>query len=251
MFPVQGSFDANKNLINQFPGHHGMLEQVVHMYATGLLFIASIVAILILYKYFRGAKYTWYPIMAGIFSTGLIGLGENLEYYFGAFGHDFFAYLHRIGAPLALYFFYVGITEYVGTLSEEEKKPMSIYTIVGLIGIAIVISLALATQADTPWDVKIERPFIYITTIPIVIIVVMVLQKAIIAYKSEATLMLNISLISVAVTLLALDILIGRQADIWANGALYIVTHAVQDILHAFNAALLIGFSLMIPMVMK
>ena len=189
--------------------------------------------------------------MAGIFSAGLIGLGENLEHYFSAFGHDFFHYIHMIGAPLALYFFYVGITEYVGTLSEEEKKSMSIYTIVGLIGIAIVISLALATQADTPWDVKIERPFIYITTIPTVILVVMVLQKAITAYESEATLMLNVSIISVAVTLLALDILIGRQADIWANGALYIVTHAFQDILHVFNAALLIVFSLLITIVMK
>lgn len=248
------TFDENRLLINQYGGqyigHHGMHELYPHLYAATVLFIVSIASIIVLYEKFKGSKYTWNPVMVGVFFTGLIGWGEGFEHLFNVFGHEFFHYTHMIGGLLAIYFLYIGTKEY-SMQFREGGKPISEIKIFGIIITSFIIILALASQSKTEWDVVIEQPFIYLTAVPTLILAGLTLKEAYEQRKIHMMLMGYLSMLAISVTLLELFILFGRIADIINNAYLYIVMHAFQDFMLSATSMLIISFTVTMNFMIK
>ncbi|MFQ6136401.1 MAG: hypothetical protein ACE5PM_04385 [Candidatus Hydrothermarchaeales archaeon] len=119
-------FDSGKLLIEQFFDHHGMMEIYAHIYASAFLFLASLVAVYILYRMLvMESPFTWLGVIAGMIAVGLIGLGEAAEHFFpDPFAHDFFHYMHMIAAPVALFFLYRGAREFIEESKYESESGL-------------------------------------------------------------------------------------------------------------------------------
>jgi len=238
-------FEGNL-LIDQVQGHHNMLEQIVHNYAGLFLFFGSIVGILIIYRNFRGSKMAWPAIIGGIFSTGLIGLGDAGEHLLPGINplpHETLHYLHMIGGPVALIFLYKGLKEYTAT---KDIKPISWSNVFIILSATILIPVALATQARQRWDPEIEGPFLVVTAVPTIILALLLFNKARKSFEEHSTVVLNISFVAVATTLLTLALLAARMGDTeLANDAtLYVNGHAIADLLHSAAATAIITFGI-------
>ena len=235
-------FEGNL-LIDQVQGHHNMLEQLVHNYAGLFLVFASIVSILIIYKNFRGSKVVWPTIMAGMIAAGFIGLGDVGEHILtgiSPFPHETLHYLHMLGGPVALFLFYSGLKEF----TTADAKPLGTLKLGLILLCTLLIPMVLATQADQRWDPDIEGPFLVLTAIPTIIIAFMVLLRAKPAFEAHSTVVLNISFTSIAITLLTLTLLIARMGDVnlLDNGSMYVMGHALADIMHAAAATSILMF---------
>lgn len=239
-----GIVEFQDNIIaNQFMAHKGLQEIYVHIYSGFLLFVASVISVAILYDYFKDSKYTWKPIMAGILSTGLIGLGEGAEHLFATFGHEVFHYTHMIGSPVAMYFLYVGTKEYSMQFKEGGKR-MAGRTILVIMSSVFIISVVLASFARTQWDPAIERPFIYVIAIPLLALSFLTLKEAYSQFEMQKMLMHNLSLLAISVMFLNIVILLGRDADIVGNAYVYMVTHVFQVILLIVTATFIMVFTI-------
>jgi hypothetical protein len=235
-----------KLLIDQVQGHHNMLEQLVHNYAGFTLFFASIIGVLIIYKNFRGSKMAWPAIMSGMLSTGFIGLGDAGEHLVPGFNplpFETLHYLHMIGGPVALFLLYSGLKEYTAT---RDLKPMTGFTLVIILLATLLIPLALATQANQRWDPRIEGPFMIVTAFPTIILALLLLNKARISFEEHSTVVLNISFVAIATTLLTLALLVGRMGDteLFSNAVLYTHGHAIADLMHAAAATTILSFGI-------
>ncbi len=235
-FGVQGQF------VGQLAGHYGLNEIYAHIYASMFLFNMSLIAIAMLYYYYRSSIIKIQGIWNGIFYTGLIGLGETLEHFSGVTIGSMFHYLHLISAPIALLFYYQGIKE----IFEKKDRPRRfsrnqvVFLTFLFFGIVLVSVAILSQFSHAIWDFSVEEPFIIFTAIPTLILVGMVLEKS--KVITESTLLLtSLYIVTVGVCVLTLSILIGRQADInkWAN--IYIIAHQTQNIFH-----IIIGTALVI-----
>ncbi len=247
-------FDTGKVLINQFIGHHKMLEIYAHMYAATFLFIASLISVYILYKLLinESSPFTWPGITSGIIAVGLIGLGEAAEHLFPTdpFGQGFFHYMHMIAAPIALYFLYIGAKEFIEECKNGGAKmggdggiePLSPDTIMAIFGGMVVLVVALAMLSGSPWDPYIELPFIYITLIPTLILAYMLIQQS--RQTTESLVMVFIPIIAISVSFLVFDIMFGRLMDIWGWAEFYVITHAAQVALHVATGTILLLFSI-------
>jgi|GEM_PF-1425573 len=236
-------------LQNQFMAHKGLQEIYMHIYSGFILFVVCVISVVVLYEYFKDSKYTWKPVLAGILSTGLIGLGEGAEHLFATFGHEVFHYTHMIGSPIAIYFLYVGAKEY-SMQFREGGKPMGTRAILILMFSVFVISLILASVSRAHWDPAIERPFIYVIAIPLVILSFLTLKEAFEQIEKQKMLMHYISLIAISVMLLNIVILLGRDADIVNNAYIYIVTFGFQNILLIVNATFILAFTISMRIMM-
>ncbi|MFQ6136342.1 MAG: hypothetical protein ACE5PM_04080 [Candidatus Hydrothermarchaeales archaeon] len=245
-------FGAEKLLIDQFFDHHGMMEIYAHIYASIFLFLASLVAVYVLYKILvMESPYTWSALTVGMIAVGFIGLGEAAEHFFplDPFSHDLFHYLHMVAAPVALFFLYRGSKEFIEESSNASElgtegriKPMSSDTIMAIFGGMVILVVVLAMMSETPWDPYIEGPFIYLTLIPTLVLAYMLLQQA--RHTTESIVMVFIPIIAVAVSLLVFDIMLGRLMDIWGLAPLYVITHVVQNVLHVATGTILLLFSI-------
>lgn len=236
-------FEGNL-LIDQVQGHHNMLEQIVHNYAGLLVFFASIIGVLIIYRNFRGSKIAWPSIMAGMVAAGFIGLGDSAEHLLTGISplpHESLHYLHMIGGPVAVFLLYNGLREYSAT---TEIKPLSGLKLTLILLATILIPVALATQAHQRWDPNIEFPFLLVTSVPTFIIAFLLLIKARSTFEEHSIVVLNISYVAVAATLLTISLMVGRMGDVELlnNADLYINGHAIADILHAATATTLLTF---------
>src|SRR4030042_1756268 len=93
-------FEGNLLIEQVQDQHHYMLEQLVHTYAGLLLFFSSILAVMIIYKNFRGSKIAWPSIMAGMVAAGFIGLGDSIEHLLPGISplpHETLHYIHMGG----------------------------------------------------------------------------------------------------------------------------------------------------------
>ncbi|MEE8168578.1 MAG: hypothetical protein V3T58_06870 [Candidatus Hydrothermarchaeales archaeon] len=235
-------FDEAGMLIGQTIGHHGMMELYVHIYAATFLFLASIAAIVIIYTMLKDTKFSWQAMLWAIFYIGLIGLGEAGEHFSAEpFIHDFFHYMHMIAAPLALIFLYLGVKEFSSEQIGDDSDAIS--TEIGMIALAATSTLIIimASMAESPWDVRVEGPFLYLTSIPTVILVAILLRKT--REIVDPFLSVHVPLVSILVSLLTIDIMIGRYVDIERLAAAYIMTHALQDIFHVVLATVLLPFA--------
>ncbi len=239
------NFEGNL-LIDQIQGHHNMLEQIVHNYAGLLVFFTSIVGVLIIYRNFRGSKIAWPSIMTGMIAAGFIGLGDSVEHLLigtNPFPHETLHYLHMIGGPVAVFLLYMGLREYSAT---TEIKPLSGIKLTLILLATILIPVALASQAHQRWDPKIEFPFLLVTAIPTIILALLLLIKARSTFEEHSIVVLNISYVAVAATLLTVSLLAGRMGDVELlnNADLYINGHAIADIMHAATATTLLTFGI-------
>ncbi|MDP3105788.1 MAG: hypothetical protein Q8M95_14410 [Candidatus Methanoperedens sp.] len=238
-------FEGNL-LIDQVQGHHNMLEQLVHNYAGLLVVFASIVGVLIIYKNFRGSKIAWPSIMAGMVAAGFIGLGDSVEHLLTGISplpHESLHYLHMIGGPVALLLLYIGLREYTAT---TEIKPLSGFKLTLILLATILIPVALATQAHMRWDPEIEGPFLLVTSVPTIILSMLLLLKSRASFEEHSTVVLNISFVAVAVTLLTISLLFARMGDVELlnNAEIYVNGHAFADIMHAATATTLLSFGI-------
>ena len=238
-------FEGNL-LIDQVQGHHNMLEQLTHDYAGLFLVFASIVGVLIIYKNFRGSKIAWPSIMAGMIASGFIGLGDSVEHLLTGISplpHESLHYLHMIGGPVSVFLLYMGLREYTAT---TEIKPLSGFKLTIILLATILIPVALATQAHQRWDPEIEGPFLLVTSIPTIIIALLLLIKAKGSFEEHSTVVLNISFVAFAATFLTLSLLAARMGDVELlnNAQLYVNGHALADIMHAATATTLLTFGI-------
>lgn len=238
-------FEGNL-LIDQVQGHHNMLEQIVHNYAGLLVVFASIIGVLIIYKNFRGSKIAWPSIMAGMVAAGFIGLGDSVEHLLTGISplpHESLHYLHMIGGPVALLLLYIGLREYTAT---TEIKPLSGFKLTLILLATILIPVALATQAHMRWDPEIEGPFLLVTSVPTIILAMLLLSKARASFEEHSTVVLNISFVAVAVTLLTISLLVARMGDVELlnNADMYVNGHAIADLMHAATATTLLTFGI-------
>ncbi|MDO8727169.1 MAG: hypothetical protein Q7J35_13955 [Candidatus Methanoperedens sp.] len=223
-----------------------MREQLVHNYAGLLLVLASIIGVLIIYKNFRGSKIAWPSIMAGMVAAGFIGLGDSIEHLLPGISpvpHETLHYLHMIGGPVSVFLLYMGLREYTAT---TEVKPFSGSKLILILLLTILIPFGLATQANQRWDPDIEGPFLIVTSIPTIIIALLLLLKAKSAFEEHSTVVLNISFVAVAATLLTISLLVGRMGDttLLNNADLYVNGHAIADLMHAVTATTLLIFGI-------
>ncbi len=248
---MAAKFGADKLLVDQFIGHHGMSEMYAHMYASIFLFIVSLISVYIIYRILVDeSPFTWPGITAGMVAVGLIGLGEAAEHFFpkDPFGHSFFHYMHMIAAPVALYSFYVGAKEFVeecknsGKFGEEGGvTPLSPDTTMAIFGGSIVLVVLLAMISGSPWDPYIEGPFIYLTLLPTLYLAYLLIQQS--RQTTESIVMIFIPIIAISVSMLVFDIMFGRLMDMWGWAQFYVVTHAAQDALHVATGTVLLLFS--------
>lgn len=238
-------FEGNL-LIDQVQGHHAMYEQIVHNYAGLILFAASIVGVLIIYKNFRGSKVAWPAIMGGILSAGFIGFGDSVEHMLSGISplpHETLHYLHMIGGPVALFLLYTGLKEYT---AEKDIQALTHFKLIIILIATLLIPVGLATQADQRWDPDIEGPFLLITSIPTIIIAVLLLNKARHSFEEHSVVVLNIAFVAITTALLTLALLTGRLGDteLMDSATLYVNGHALADIMHAATATTVITFAI-------
>lgn len=246
-----GTIDFHDGVItNQFMAHMGLQEIYLHIYSGFILFIISVISVVVLYDYFKDSKYTWKPVMAGILSTGLIGLGEGAEHLFATFGHEVFHYTHMLGAPVAMYFLYVGAREYTMQY-REGGRPIGFKTTIGLMFLVFIVSVVIASFARVEWDPVIERPFIYIIATPVVVLSFLTLKEANEQYEMQKVLRYYLSLLAISVMLLSIVIMLGRDADIIGSAYLYMVAHSFQAILLVVNATFIMSFTISMHIMMN
>lgn len=238
-------FDETGVIMGQLLGHYNISEIYTHLYASFFLFFASLLAIAIIYHALNKSVYSWPAIMGGLLYVGLIGLGEGLEHlpfldpYIRSMAH----YLHLISAPIAVFTLYLGMQETVAICKHETFNPKIHSNEIGM-GIFAVASMAVATLAylaQMPWNERIEGPVLLLIFLPTVFFVALVLSES--RHFAESTEMLYLPIISIAVSFLALDIWIGRYANIKGLASLYLLTHSFQDILLAVTGGAVLLFS--------
>lgn len=233
------SFDPNGRLTDQIAGHHGLLEIYAHVYVSLFLFLASLASIFVLYYYFRSSVFKYQSLFNGIFYTGLIGLGEALEHVFLDPQIDsMFHYLHLFAAPVALIFYFLALGEIFGGHPGERRKVDAKKSIAVLIAVLFII-VVLSSFSDAPWDPEIEVPFVLITAVPTLVLVVVLLEKSKII--SESTLALvSLRIILLGVSSLTMSILAGRYGDFTGKANVYIFFHQLQNISHVVTGTALL-----------
>jgi len=148
-----------------------------------------------------------------------------------------------IGGPVAAFLLYMGLSEYTAT---TEIKPLSGFKLTLILLATILIPVALATQANQRWGPDIEGPFLLVTAVPTIIIALLLLRKARASFEEHSTVVLNISFVAVAVTLLTISLLVARMGDVQLlnNADMYVNGHAIADLMHAATATTLLTFAI-------
>lgn len=247
------------NQLGEQYGHHGMLEIYVHLYVGMFLFIVSVISILILYKQFKGSTFTWRPVMAGIFVTGMIGVSESIDHLFAAYLasgftafalHNFFNFIHLFGGPMAIFFFYQGTKEY-SMQFREGGSPLSKITIILLLLILPVMALLVTILILKTFDVDITTSTVFLISIPTLILVGFTLKESYQQWEMQSFLMGFLSMLSISVSLLFLTILLSINSAVLGNGYLYVLAYSLQNIFHAATASLIILFTISMNVILS
>ena len=158
-------------LQNQFMAHKGLQEIYMHIYSGFILFVVCVISVVVLYEYFKDSKYTWKPVLAGILSTGLIGLGEGAE-------HLFFA------IPLVILSF-LTLKEAFEQI-EKQKMLMHYISLIAISVMLLNIVILLGRDADI-----VNNAYIYILTFGFQNILLIVNATFIIAFTISMRIMMT------------------------------------------------------------
>lgn len=244
--------DDNLILVNQLSGHHGLLEMYVHLYAGMFLFIASIVSVYVLYGQFKGSTFTWRPVMAGIFVAGMIGFSESIDHLFAVYsssglialaGHNFFHFMHVLGGPIAIFFFYQGTKEY-SMQFREGGSPMSKPAIITLLSVLPLLSLVTTILTLKVFEIDIAGTTLFIVSIAALVLAGFTLLESYRQWEMQSFLVGYLSLLAVSVTLLFITILLSLNSALLGNAYLYALSYSLQDIFHAVTASLIVLFTI-------
>lgn len=253
-----GQLNENGLLTNQLVDHRGLAEIYVHLAASSFLFVASLVAILVIWINFGRRGQGWFALRLGILFIGIIGLGEAAEHFLGPQGHDFFHYLHMLAAPASLFYLYLAINELRMFYFDLEPKRIVNNRNLYLIALAtFAVSAVLGYQATDQWDRSIEQPFLSITIIPTLVLAYLLVVKTIELYQAQnrvplfhlsifSTFLALIPLLAWGAVMLALAIWLGRTADQTGSAIGFVIFHTIQDLFHGGLGAVLMGSSLIL-----
>jgi len=239
-------FDESGLLMGQLPGHHGMSEIYTHIYAAFFLFFASVAATAIVYSTLKKSKFSWPVLLGGMMYVGGIGLGEGIEHlpfldqYIRSMGH----YIHLLSAPIAVFTLYLGMKETVSIckVGPEKAKLGGAEIGMGIFAAASMAVVIMGYMAHTPWNERIEGPVLLMIFLPTLYFVGLVIYES--RHFAESTEMLYLPIVSIAVSVLTLDIWIGRFADVQGYAGLYVWTHAFQDAWLAATGGMILLFAL-------
>jgi hypothetical protein len=162
-----------------------------------------------------------------------------------------FHYLHLISAPVALIFYYLGIKNIFEKKDKMSISKTKVFFLNFLFLLFVLITVGLLSRySQAIWDFEVEEPFIFLTVLPTLILVGMLLEKS--KVITESTLLLaSLQILAIGVCILTLSILLGRHADInkWAN--IYIIAHQIQNIFHVVVGTALVAMVLTLSQVRK
>ncbi len=236
----------NGLILGQLEGHYGMYEIYTHLYASFFLFFASIFSVAVIFYTLKRSVFSLPALTGGVIYIGLIGLGEGFEHlpFIDPFVQSMAHYLHLFSAPVAVFTLYMGMIDTVSIIKDGPQKAKLHSTELGM-GIFAAISLGVVIMAfvsHTPYNERIEGPFLLAILLPTLFFVWLVLKES--RHFAESTEMLYLPILSIAVSLLTLDIWIGRFADVSGLAGLYVLTHAFQDTLLAVTGGIILIFSM-------
>lgn len=258
--------------------HHATIEMSVHFYAGWLLFILSgmflflvgSICALTLFLKFRESELLWKPLSAGMIAIGLVGLGEAADHLFeitgilypalqqfetflgGQLTHEFIHYIHTVSGPVAMFFFFIATREYTMQF-QPEGKPIATPMVVGLLS-AIPLSAFVLAILSVWWGMYFEMAILAGLLIPSVYLVVSIVKEA---YKNRTggerlmsgVLMTFLSLLSISVLFLGIDVLLWTGLLELQQANLYLVFHALQDVLHTMVGTIILTFTIMMRVV--
>ncbi len=230
----------------QWDIHYGLLETYTHLYSGTFHIIASIIGIFFFYRSFRGAKYMWNLIMLSFLTLGLVAAGEVFEHYFLNYkGYNFMHYLHMLNAPLGMFFIYMAIREFY-----EGKRIFHPNLGLFIVILTFLVSYILAENSKYIYDIRIEKPIVYLTLPPTIVFTILLLFiEAKKIFREYGLLVMNISALALSHSLLAIFIVFGRYAHIHHDAWLYVVTHSIQNILHVACGCVILTFAACIKIV--
>jgi hypothetical protein len=223
-----------------------MLEQIVNIYGGLILIFNVLVSILIIYKNFRGSKVAWPSIMAGTMSAGFIGLGDALEHLIpgsNPLPSEAMHYLQLIAGPVALFLIYTGLKEYTST---KEIKPLTANKLILILAATLLFPVVIATQAHQRLDPNIEGPFLIVTILPTLVIAFFLLNLARKSFEEHSSMVLYISFVGIATTLLTIWSFVTRMGDVGLldNAFLYVNGQALTDLTESAAATAILSFAI-------
>jgi hypothetical protein len=239
-------FDESGVILGQLSGHYNMHEIYTNIYSSFFLFFASLIAIAIVHSCLRKTVYSWPAILWGLFYSGLIGLGEGAEHFpfLELPIRSMLHYLHLLSANVAVFALYIGMKDTVAISRKGSMKPRkhSNIIIAGAFAATLLGVIIMAYFSPEPWDPRIENPFLLMRFQPTLVLVGLVIWES--RHFSESIEMLYLTILSIIISLLMLDIWLGRYADNNGMAGLYILTHSLQNILLVLSGGVVLVFAL-------
>lgn len=238
-------FDEAGVLAGQMAAHYGMNEIYVHIIASGILFLSSLISIALLLQAIKGSGFRWPGVIHAMLYTGLIGFGEFVEHVFplDPFLSNALHYLHHIAAPVALLFFYLGIEEFIKecTLPKEEIHTISDEVALGVFAGVFILAAFMGSLGESPFSAKIEGPFLLLILLPLLALAGFLVWRASHIRKSMIT--FYFPAFGLALSLLVLDIWAGRLGDVNRIASLYIIAHSLQTVFQVAAATTMLLFT--------
>lgn len=223
-------------------GHYGLHELYATVYAGILLFLASIISTIILYRRFGKSRFTWRPVIGGIFVAGIMGLGEAVEHNFDTLWHEFFHYLVMLGGLVAMFLLYIGTQEY-RMQYRQGGKPASMSVILGMIIILPLVAFAVALNAVEPYDARVELPFIYLTAAPTLFLSGLTMLESYRQKEENKVLMGFLAMLAGTVTGLTVIALLARIGDIGNHAFIFALGQSLQVVYMSATAMLILVFT--------
>ncbi len=168
----------------------------------------------------------WQSTATGIFFSGLIGLGVAFENSSSLLMSYFFHYLHLSAAPIAVYFFYRGITNHL----EQKIEPILFPKIVLLTVTFLLLNFLFANFASTPAGniIVIILYLMNLILIPYIMIIIIKILKE--EYLKHQTFIPQVSAMSISVIFYAFFTSFERIAEILSLWSLYVFSEPIKII---------------------
>jgi hypothetical protein len=148
-----------------------------------------------------------------------------------------------LGGPVALFLLYTGLKEYTST---KDIKHLTANKLLVILAATLLIPVVLATQAHQRLDPNVEGPFLIITILPTLVIAFLLLNLARKSFVEHSNMVLYISFVGIATTLLTLWLFIARIGDVGFldNAFLYVNGQALTDLTESATATAVLSFAI-------
>lgn len=250
----------NGMVVAQFFGNYGMLEIYVGIFSGLFLYLSSLAVIFVSLGYGKvmkdrvhligdsigpgGIKLAergipgWQFVSAGIFFTGLVGIGEVMKHLLDVpILFNFLDYLTLISPPAALYFFYIGIKKHL----QKEIGGVILKKIIITTLILFDLVGGLAVSAEY-YGADIKNFFLYLILVPVLIFSAIVFRAAFRAYEKYLLFIPAVSAMVLSTALLALVTFAVQLSVIFEYAGVFIIVQGVKDILLSVTATSILAY---------